>query len=150
MHQNRWFWTVESNERWKIAEDSLRQSQLCSPLDRWREEIWRHLSWYMELWCYPLCFANRITSFRWGNSHTIIPQNITYYFNDLEGNYTIPYNVNPLASDLIRRMLQVDPYKRIRIHEIKNHPWVRSTVQLYAKVPRCYSFEKEENSEIDD
>jgi serine/threonine protein kinase len=58
--------------------------------------------------------------------------------------------VNPLATDLIRRMLQVDPYRRIRIHEIMTHPWVRSKVPLYARVPRCYALEKEDNFEIDE
>jgi 5'-AMP-activated protein kinase, catalytic alpha subunit len=32
------------------------------------------------------------------------------------GSYSIPESVNPLAADLIRRMLQVDPYKRIRLY----------------------------------
>lgn len=47
-------------------------------------------------------------------------------------------------------MLQVDPYKRIRIHEIITHPWIRSKVPLYARVPRSYALEKEENFEIDE
>lgn len=47
----------------------------------------------------------------------------------------MPTFLNPRAQDLIGRMLQVDPYKRIRMHEILNHPWMRISVPLYAHLP---------------
>lgn len=46
-------------------------------------------------------------------------------------------------------MLQVDPYKRIRIYEIVNHPWLRTHVPLYARIPLSFSLEKEETFELD-
>lgn len=45
---------------------------------------------------------------------------------DLDGAYEIPASVSPYARDLITRMLQVDPRKRITIPEIKAHPWMRT------------------------
>jgi serine/threonine protein kinase len=40
--------------------------------------------------------------------------------------YYIPDHVSPAAKDLIRRMLIVDPEKRINMHEVINHPWFKS------------------------
>jgi hypothetical protein len=31
-------------------------------------------------------------------------------------------------------MLQVDPYARIRVTDIINHPWLRDKVPLYSKI----------------
>ena len=39
------------------------------------------------------------------------------------GRYRIPSDTPALAQDLIKRMLMVDPDKRITIAEIKEHPW---------------------------
>lgn len=36
-------------------------------------------------------------------------------------------------------MLQVDPYARIRVSDIINHPWLRDKVPLYAKIFVGYS-----------
>ena len=55
-----------------------------------------------------------------------------------------------MAADLITRMLQVDPYKRIRIHEIAAHPWLRSHIPIYAHMPIYLSIEKDEQFEIDE
>lgn len=61
-----------------------------------------------------------------------------------QGNYSIPKKVGPIASDLIARMLQVDPCKRIKIAEIKNHPWLKSEIPIYNKITNSFSLEKEE------
>ena len=65
------------------------------------------------------------------------------------GNYKIPNDINPVAADLIVRMLQVDPFKRIRIHEIKNHPWIRPYVPIYSRIPLVYQTEKPHCRSID-
>jgi hypothetical protein len=36
-------------------------------------------------------------------------------------------------------MLQVDPYKRIKIYEIATHPWMRPTLPLYSKIYTSFS-----------
>lgn len=42
--------------------------------------------------------------------------------------------MNPIAADLINRMLQVNPCKRIRISDIKLHPWLSKTIPIYSKI----------------
>jgi hypothetical protein len=32
-------------------------------------------------------------------------------------------------------MIQPDPAKRIKVCDIKTHPWLRKTVEIYAKMP---------------
>jgi hypothetical protein len=51
------------------------------------------------------------------------------------GTYTIPSYVSPMATDLIKRILVVDPLKRLSIKDIKNHPWFSVRVPLYINVP---------------
>lgn len=62
----------------------------------------------------------------------------------LEGNYTIPSTVSRSAADLISRMLQVDPCNRIRIYEIKKHPWIQPHLPIYYRIPSSFSYEKEQ------
>ena len=40
-----------------------------------------------------------------------------------EGKFIIPNDISFEACDLIKRILNVDPLKRINIRQIKNHPW---------------------------
>jgi hypothetical protein len=46
-------------------------------------------------------------------------------------------------------MLQVDPYRRIRIHEIRNHPWIRPYLPLYARLVPILDPERNDGREID-
>ena len=46
-------------------------------------------------------------------------------YNITKGNYSLPDTVSKNCQDLISKILQVDPNKRINIHEIKNHPWMK-------------------------
>jgi len=52
-----------------------------------------------------------------------------------EAEYTVPPKISPLAKDLIDRMLQVHPCRRIRVQGIKTHPWLRKVLPIYARVP---------------
>lgn len=47
------------------------------------------------------------------------------------GDYTIPNHVSEEATDLITKMLEVDPLKRITINEIKRHVWVKEHLPKY-------------------
>jgi hypothetical protein len=47
-------------------------------------------------------------------------------------------------------MLQVDPYKRIRMHDIMNHPWLRVEVPIYAHMSNAIFLEREVQFEIDE
>ena len=40
-----------------------------------------------------------------------------------QGNYRMPVEIPPDCKDLIRRMLQTNPVKRIKLSEIKQHRW---------------------------
>lgn len=42
-----------------------------------------------------------------------------------EADYTMPFYFSESAKDLIKRIFQVDPMKRIRFHELRFHPWLR-------------------------
>lgn len=47
----------------------------------------------------------------------------------------LPSDVDPLVEDLLRRMIRPNPSSRIKIRDIKMHPWLRTTIPLYAKLP---------------
>jgi serine/threonine protein kinase len=55
------------------------------------------------------------------------------------GSYVVPNFLSREAKDLIHRMIEVEPSKRISVHEIKNHPWMRERVPLYAHVPSAFT-----------
>jgi serine/threonine protein kinase len=45
-------------------------------------------------------------------------------FNKIkEGKFQMPNYISPDVNDLINRMLQPNPVKRITMNEIKDHPW---------------------------
>ncbi|XP_054792074.1 SNF1-related protein kinase catalytic subunit alpha KIN10-like [Prosopis cineraria] len=53
------------------------------------------------------------------------------YVNIKGGIYTLPKGISSGARDLIVRMLEVDPIKRITISDIRRHPWFQ------AHLPTC-------------
>ena len=53
----------------------------------------------------------------------------------IQGKYIIPDFVSPLLKDLIQRILEIDPDKRITIDEIKEHKWVNNFGFNYMKSP---------------
>ena len=60
-------------------------------------------------------------------------KNIVYKIKN--GKYTLPDNLSPLCKDLIKRILEANPDKRITLEEIKNHKWVNSFNFNYMKSP---------------
>jgi len=63
-------------------------------------------------------------------------ENIPNLFKKIKsGIYTLPSHLSALARDLIPRMLVVDPMKRIKINEIREHAWVRTRLPHYLAVP---------------
>ncbi|KAF2198475.1 serine/threonine-protein kinase-like protein [Delitschia confertaspora ATCC 74209] len=42
----------------------------------------------------------------------------------VRGEYTVPSFVSPEARDLIKRLLVLDPEKRIPLEEVEKHPWI--------------------------
>ena len=45
------------------------------------------------------------------------------YRKILDGKYEVPYNLSPGAKDILSKMIEINPNKRITIEEIKNHSW---------------------------
>jgi serine/threonine protein kinase len=59
-------------------------------------------------------------------------ENIRMLFNSIRaGEFTIPSFVSKGAADLLRRMLTVDPLKRITVAQIQQHAWFRSGLPKY-------------------
>jgi serine/threonine protein kinase len=48
-----------------------------------------------------------------------------------QGNYRMPVQIPPDCKDLIRRMLQTNPVKRIKLSEIKQHRWYLQDLPVY-------------------
>ncbi|GMH87015.1 hypothetical protein TL16_g10726 [Triparma laevis f. inornata] len=51
------------------------------------------------------------------------------------GMYSLPSHLSQLARNLIPRMLEVDPMKRITISEIRVHPWFQHKLPPYLRHP---------------
>lgn len=61
----------------------------------------------------------------------------------------MPDWVNPVAADLIARMLQVNPCRRIRVADIKLHPWLRREIPVYARLSFASGVVREEQFSLD-
>lgn len=53
---------------------------------------------------------------------------------------TLPSFLSADASDLIRKMLIVDPKRRITVREVLQHPWLRSRTSTFARINRRLDF----------
>mmetsp|Transcript_13514 Transcript_13514/g.27625 ORF Transcript_13514/g.27625 Transcript_13514/m.27625 type:complete len:416 (-) Transcript_13514:289-1536(-) len=59
-------------------------------------------------------------------------ENIPYLFKKIKGGiYSLPAHLSELARDIIQKMLQTDPIKRITIPEIRRHPWFQTRLPRY-------------------
>ncbi|KAI9719094.1 MAG: hypothetical protein M1812_003724 [Candelaria pacifica] len=52
-----------------------------------------------------------------------------------QGNFSVPNFLSSGAIDLIRRMLMVDPVRRISVQEIRQHPWFVKNLPEYLQLP---------------
>lgn len=66
-----------------------------------------------------------------------------------EADYVIPSYIPDGVADLIRRMLQPEPTKRIRFDRIKRHPWLSGETPLYHQLNLANSRSRF-NTKIDD
>lgn len=46
-------------------------------------------------------------------------------------------------------MLQVNPYHRIRMHDVLNHPWMRHSIPIYVYLPSFIHPSRDEPFEVD-
>ncbi|XP_068097036.1 serine/threonine-protein kinase SIK2 [Hyperolius riggenbachi] len=61
----------------------------------------------------------------------------------LEGRFRIPYFMSEDCEHLIRRMLVLEPSKRLSISQIKEHKWMMAEVSLHRPVLYAQSHEKD-------
>ena len=57
------------------------------------------------------------------------------YKKILSADYQLPNSLSKQAADLIKKILTTDPEKRIKITEIKKHPWFESVKTTLSKDP---------------
>ena len=57
------------------------------------------------------------------------------YKKILEGTFHIPRFVGDHARDLIKRILVTDPAKRIKVAEIRAHPWFLGEDRFMGEMP---------------
>ena len=65
------------------------------------------------------------------------------------GRYSIPPHVDLVATDLIRRMLVVDPLKRFSLAEVKSHPWFKHKLSPYLTLQPFELEEEEKELDMD-
>ncbi len=58
----------------------------------------------------------------------------------------MPVFLSPCTKDIISKMLQVDPRRRISVQELKAHPWVKQYVPVYMKLTDQFPPRKEDKS----
>ncbi|XP_062106593.1 SNF1-related protein kinase catalytic subunit alpha KIN10-like [Humulus lupulus] len=62
--------------------------------------------------------------------------NISDFYRKIKhGIYNLPMSLPPGARDLIRRILVVDPTRRMTIPQIRQHPWFKAHLPCYLTVP---------------
>lgn len=49
----------------------------------------------------------------------------------VDGNYTLKDDISMEARDLLSRLLEVDPDKRINVAEILRHPWMTDALEAH-------------------
>jgi serine/threonine protein kinase len=57
--------------------------------------------------------------------------------------------VSPLARDLIQRILRANPLERLRVAEIRRHPWLRKELPIYANLSFFSDALQEREAEVD-
>ena len=57
------------------------------------------------------------------------------YKKIIAGEYTLPKFVSPLARDMLQRLLTTDPERRIKMKDVKTHPWFLRSSENRIKSP---------------
>jgi 5'-AMP-activated protein kinase catalytic alpha subunit len=57
------------------------------------------------------------------------PNTTLLYKKIIAGDYSLPKFVSASAKDLIQGLLTTDPERRLKLRDIKNHPWLTQTCE---------------------
>lgn len=111
------------------SEESSKETEECPQL---KEEIWA-----LGVTLYQLIFNE--LPFMGGNLYEIVS---TIKSTPL----TIPYEIDSNIEKLLRKMLEVDPEKRISLDEVMNDPFIKNAPDLVPeKMDCCYSSDSEDD-----
>lgn len=111
---------------WSIHCPTKKRDTFCGTLDYLPPEIVNgtNYDFNVDLWClgvliYEFCVG--IPPFQSKNT------NETYkLINKLQVNY--PNFLSNEVVDLMSKLLQKDPYKRLSLKDVKNHPWIKKYI----------------------
>lgn len=110
---------------WSVHAPNNRRNTMCGTLDYLPPEMikpGREENWYSEkvdLWSLGvLTYEFLVGEAPFEDTPVMTQRRIA------RGEMTIPGSVSPEARDLIKRLLQLDPEKRIPLEEVERHPWI--------------------------
>ncbi|KAL4612648.1 hypothetical protein ACB092_08G215700 [Castanea dentata] len=65
----------------------------------------------------------------------VAEENCSTFKKITDGIYTLPSHLSPEVKDLISKMLQRNPFERIEIPKIREHPWFQAHLPQYLTLP---------------
>jgi aurora kinase len=122
---------------WSVHAPNNRRNTMCGTLDYLPPEMikpGREENWYSEkvdLWSLGvLTYEFLVGEAPFEDTPVMTQRRIA------KGDMTIPPNLSPEARDLIKRLLVLDPEKRIPLEEVETHPWI---IKHCVKGERAYN-----------
>jgi aurora kinase len=122
---------------WSVHAPNNRRNTMCGTLDYLPPEMikpGREENWYTEkvdLWSLGvLTYEFLVGEAPFEDTPVMTQRRIA------KGDMTIPPNLSPEARDLIKRLLVLDPEKRIPLEEVETHPWI---IKHCVKGERAYN-----------
>ncbi|KAJ4330268.1 spindle assembly checkpoint kinase [Didymella glomerata] len=110
---------------WSVHAPNNRRNTMCGTLDYLPPEMLRGASkdnYYTEkvdLWSLGvLTYEFLVGEAPFEDTQVMTQRKI------VRGEYTVPGFVSPEAKDLIKRLLVLDPEKRIALEDVERHPWI--------------------------
>lgn len=120
---------IEYSKEEESLDESSKEDEECPQL---KEEIWA-----LGVTLYQLIFND--LPYMGGNLYEIISQ-------IKSKSLTLPYEIDPKVEKLLRKMLEVDPDKRISLDEVMNDPFVRDAPDFVTeKVENTVSSDSEDD-----
>ncbi|KAF2180546.1 serine/threonine-protein kinase-like protein [Zopfia rhizophila CBS 207.26] len=121
---------------WSVHAPNNRRNTMCGTLDYLPPEMLRgggkdnFYSEKVDLWSLGVLTYEFLV----GEAPFEDTQVMTYK-KIARGEYTVPNFVSPEAKDLIKRLLVLDPEKRISLQDVEKHPWI---IKYCQKGERAY------------
>lgn len=107
---------------WSVHAPQSQRTTLCGTLDYLPPEMitGKPHTKYVDLWSLGvLCFEMLI-----GQAPFVTKENSDTYERIIQAKYTVPEFVSGAAKHLIKKLLVVEPQKRLPLQDIMLHPWI--------------------------